>query len=123
MPDHFQSIDIFNVALAWIGFGTLIGLLGHAILPNRTSDGPIAMILTGIVGAILACAGLKLLYPSQILLPISTNGIFVALTCSLVAITLYKFVGIYWLNERKRQVTRMSRRRRKKRFDAMISGE
>ena len=70
--------------LAWIGFGTVVGLLAKAIMPGRDPGGAIATLMMGIGGTVIGCGGLSLLFDGRRVSPMSPLG-FVAATAGAVA--------------------------------------
>jgi uncharacterized membrane protein YeaQ/YmgE (transglycosylase-associated protein family) len=70
--------QVVNVAVIWIGFGTLSGLLAVFILPVRHPSGPIATLLLGIVGSVLGLLGLTWLFQGRSLNPIGPVGFLAA---------------------------------------------
>ena len=42
--------------LSWIGFGTVVGLLGKAALPGKDPGGAVATVVLGILGSVIGAA-------------------------------------------------------------------
>jgi uncharacterized membrane protein YeaQ/YmgE (transglycosylase-associated protein family) len=83
-----------NVALIWIGFGTLAGLLAKTILPGRNPSGAVGTMVIGIAGSTL---GLFVFYrfalgsPDDPLFnPISPIGMLAAAAGALVLLVIYR---------------------------------
>lgn len=65
--------------LLWVGFGTLTGLAGKAIMPGRDPGGTVGTLCMGIAGSVIGCGSLLLYDSSLRISPISGWG-FVAAT-------------------------------------------
>jgi uncharacterized membrane protein YeaQ/YmgE (transglycosylase-associated protein family) len=53
---NFDSAQaIWETALIWIGFGTVAGLCGKAVVPGRDPGGTVTTLLMGIVGTFMGC--------------------------------------------------------------------
>ena len=115
--DYAQLADWANLALTWIGFGTVVGLTAKAIMPGRDPGGPIATLMMGIAGTLIGCALLKFFYPGQMIQPITLEGFAVGAGGAFILLMFYKVLGGYWFTEGE-QVSQRSRRRRK-RFNAV----
>ncbi len=116
MPDNSQLAEFANLILTWVGYGTVIGLTAKAIMPGKDPGGAIATLLMGIVGTLIGVAVLKLLYPSQLISPISVKGFAVGTAGALLLLTFYKVLGGYWFVEGGGLRT-IRRRRRRRRYD------
>ncbi|MCP4479630.1 MAG: GlsB/YeaQ/YmgE family stress response membrane protein, partial [Planctomycetaceae bacterium] len=57
--DLAQLAEYANLALTWIGFGTVVGLIAKALMPGRDPGGAIATVLMGIGGTLIGCAILQ----------------------------------------------------------------
>lgn len=82
--------QVVNVALIWIGFGTLAGLLAVVILPVRHPSGPIATLLLGIVGSVLGLFTLTWIFHGRDLNPISPLGFLAATVGAFVLHILFR---------------------------------
>jgi len=111
----FDQIAIYcDLALTWIGFGTVVGLAAKAIMPGRDPGGPIATVLMGIAGTMIGCAVLQYFSPTdQVVKPVSIEGFAVGSGGALVLLIFYKVLGGYWFIEG--ETTRSSRTRRRRR--------
>ncbi|HMO12946.1 MAG TPA: GlsB/YeaQ/YmgE family stress response membrane protein [Pirellulaceae bacterium] len=107
--EQFQAY--INLALTWIGFGTVVGLTAKALMPGRDPGGSVAVVLMGIVGTLIGCALLKYFYWEETIQPVSVKGFFVGTAGALVILTCYKVLGGYWLDEG--EYSRKRRRRRR----------
>ena len=110
--------NLANQAFTWIGFGTVIGLLILAVVPNRDNDSNVATILMSTVGALIGCALLKYFYREELILPISGRGFFVGLAGSIALLIFYRVLGGYWQPESDNSGYRgrVARRRRKRQW-------
>ena len=57
--DFDQFREVFAGAvhefLLWVGFGTIVGLCGKALMPGRDPGGAIATTLMGMAGSVIGC--------------------------------------------------------------------
>ena len=113
--DFALLAEYANLALTWIGFGTVVGLAAKAVMPGRDPGGPIATLLMGIAGTLIGCAVLKYFYPVQNIQPISVEGFAVGAGGAFVLLTFYKVLGGYWFLEGETT----TRRRRRERYDTV----
>ena len=108
-----QFADYANLALTWIGFGTVVGLAAKAVMPGRDPGGTIATVLMGIAGTLIGCASLQYFTTSETAIqPISVEGFAVGAGGALVILTFYKVLGGHWFIEGDQTVYRRRRRRR-----------
>lgn len=115
--DVAQFAEYANLALTWIGFGTIVGLTAKAVMPGRDPGGAIATLMMGIAGTLIGCAILKYFYPAQNIQPVSIEGFAVGAGGAFVLLIFYKVLGGYWFVEGE-QTTLAHRRRRKRRVRA-----
>jgi uncharacterized membrane protein YeaQ/YmgE (transglycosylase-associated protein family) len=85
-----------NDILVWIGYGTVIGLLGKAVMPGRDPGGAIATLAMGIVGVVIGCGVWTMVIGGERVTPISPVGLVCGTTGSLVILTFYRVLGGYW---------------------------
>ena len=111
--DFAQLAEWANLALTWIGFGTVVGLAAKAIMPGRDPGGPVATLMMGIAGTLIGCALLKFFYPGQVIQPISLEGFAVGAGGAFILLTFYKVLGGYWFIEGEQVSLRHRRRRRR----------
>ena len=91
--DNQLIADYCNLALTWIGFGTVVGLAAKAIMPGRDPGGAIATVMMGIAGTLIGCAVLQYFSTSgDVVKPVSPEGFAVgsagALAVSYTHLTL-----------------------------------
>lgn len=111
--DMDQLAVYANLALTWIGFGTVVGLAAKAVMPGRDPGGAIATVLMGIVGTLIGCACLQYFYePTEAIKPISLQGFAVGSGGAFVILVFYKVLGGYWFVEGENGTYRRRRRRR-----------
>ncbi len=110
----FDQLTIYaNLALTWIGFGTVVGLAAKAVMPGRDPGGAIATVLMGIAGVLIGCAILQYFAADgRVVQPISLEGFAVGSGGAFVILTFYKVLGGYWFTEGEFTTTRRRRRRR-----------
>ncbi len=114
--EHLRSFA--NIALTWIGFGTVVGLVAKAIMPGRDPGGTIATLMMGIAGTLIGCAILKLFYPASNIDPISMEGFAVGGGGALILLLFYKVLGGYWFTEG--ELVSQRHRRRRRRFNSVL---
>ena len=114
--DYEQLAVYANLALTWIGFGTVVGLAAKAIMPGRDPGGAIATVMMGIAGTLIGCAILQYFSASdRIVQPVSLEGFAVGAAGALVLLIFYKVLGGYWFVEGEQTTSRARRRRRRSR--------
>ena len=82
-----------NDILAWVGFGTLVGLMAKAIMPGRDPGGAVATLMMGIGGTIMGCSALMYFSNGQRVTPISPLGFVVATLGAFVLLFFYRLLG------------------------------
>ena len=98
--DNQQIAEYCNLALTWIGFGTVVGLAAKAIMPGRDPGGAIATVMMGIAGTLIGCAVLQYFSTSgEVVKPVSLEGFAVGSAGALVLLIFYKVLGGYWFVE------------------------
>ena len=110
-----QLANYCNLALTWIGFGTVVGLAAKAVMPGRDPGGAIATVLMGIAGTLIGCASLQYFSQNDPIQPVSLVGFFVGSAGALMILTLYKVLGGYWFVEGEQTTYRRRRSRRRSR--------
>ncbi|MDB2686589.1 GlsB/YeaQ/YmgE family stress response membrane protein [Mariniblastus sp.] len=110
-----QLADYCNLALTWIGFGTVVGLAAKALMPGRDPGGAIATVLMGIAGTLIGCACLQYFSGNQAIQPVSLQGFFVGAAGALLILIFYKVLGGYWFVEGEQTTYRRRRTRRRSR--------
>jgi uncharacterized membrane protein YeaQ/YmgE (transglycosylase-associated protein family) len=112
---EFDQLAVYgNLALTWIGFGTVVGLAAKAVMPGRDPGGAIATVLMGIAGTLIGCAILQYFSASdQIIQPVSLEGFAVGSGGAFVLLIFYKVLGGYWFVEGEQSTLRSRRRRRR----------
>lgn len=114
--DYDQIALYCDLALTWIGFGTVVGLAAKAIMPGRDPGGAIATVLMGIAGTLIGCAVLQYFSPNgSVVKPVSIEGFAVGAGGALVLLVFYKVLGGYWFIEGETT----GRRRRRQRYDTV----
>ncbi|MEL7500164.1 MAG: GlsB/YeaQ/YmgE family stress response membrane protein [Planctomycetota bacterium] len=113
----FEQLAVYaNLALTWIGFGTVVGLAAKAIMPGRDPGGAIATVLMGIVGTLIGCATLQYFSDQATRVePISLQGFAVGSGGAFVILIFYKVLGGYWFVEGESPYQRRRRSRRRTR--------
>ncbi len=88
-----------NLLLAWIGFGTIVGLLAKAVMPGRDPGGTVATLLMGIGGSVIGCGVLAYFSEGTRVTPISPIGLLVATGGALVLLFFYRLLGGHFFIE------------------------
>lgn len=110
--DFAQLAEYANLALTWIGFGTVVGLAAKAVMPGRDPGGAIATVLMGVAGTLIGCAVLQYFSTANYAIkPISIEGFAVGSGGALVLLIFYKVLGGYWFVEGENGTVRRRRRR------------
>jgi uncharacterized membrane protein YeaQ/YmgE (transglycosylase-associated protein family) len=107
--------------LVWVGFGTLVGLAGKAIMPGRDPGGAVATLMTGIAGCIIGCGTLMFFTNGTRITPVSLPGFFCGTGGAFVLLLFYRLLsgsllleaesGESWTHKlrRKRRRTQMAK--------------
>ncbi|WP_254506554.1 GlsB/YeaQ/YmgE family stress response membrane protein [Anatilimnocola floriformis] len=103
--------------LAWVGFGTIVGLLAKAIMPGKDPGGAVATLAMGVGGTVIGLGVLAFFYEGgRQVTPISPIGFVVATAGAFIILFFYKLLGGYWFVEGegpiKRRPARAAPRRR-----------
>lgn len=85
--------DWVHYVLAWVGFGTLVGLLARAIMPGRDPGGPVANLLMGIGGTIVGSGLLTFFWDGQRITPISPPGFIVGTAGAFILLFFYRLLA------------------------------
>ncbi len=88
-----EAANWANIVLAWVGFGTLVGLLAKAIMPGRDPGGAVATLMMGVGGTVIGCACLTYFSGGQRVTPISPVGFLVATGGAFVLLFFYRLLG------------------------------
>lgn len=96
-----QAQQWVNSFLAWVGFGTIVGLLAKAIMPGRDPGGAVATILMGILGSVLGSGTLLLISREEgkQFTAMSPIGFLVATTGAFVLLAFYRVLAGHWFRE------------------------
>lgn len=78
--------------LAWVGFGTIVGLMAKAIMPGRDPGGAVATLSMGVGGTVIGCSSL-MYFSGQRATPISPIGFVVATAGAFVLLVFYRLLG------------------------------
>jgi uncharacterized membrane protein YeaQ/YmgE (transglycosylase-associated protein family) len=94
-----------HTVLAWIGFGTVVGLIAKAVLPGKDGGGALATVIIGIMGSVIGAALLSFFVEGAHVTPISFLGFFVALGGTTILLLSYRILGggsgvlgLFWPN-------------------------
>ena len=104
--------------LEWVGFGTLTGLAGKALMPGRDPGGAVGTMLMGIAGCIMGCGTLAFFTDGVRVTPISLVGFVAATGGAFVILLFYRILAGRFFIESEGDGTmhRADRRRRRRRL-------
>ena len=91
-----------NVALIWVGFGVLAGLLAKSLIPGREPSGAVGTLVIGVVGSAIGPLSLCLLLKRQAFNPISPLGFLAAVGGALVLLIAYRVLVAWVFVEKKK---------------------
>jgi uncharacterized membrane protein YeaQ/YmgE (transglycosylase-associated protein family) len=101
MPEFSPAVQNWvNVALVWIGFGTLAGLLARAILPFQNPRGSLPTLTVGIAGSAIGLGLLSWLQRGGPATPISPAGFAAAVGGAFGLLLVYHFLRVVVHRER-----------------------
>ncbi len=104
--------------LMWVGFGTLVGLAGKAVMPGRDPGGAVGTMMTGIAGSVIGCGTLAFFWDASEITPVSPAGFVLGTLGAFILLFFYRLLAGSVLteaedNEQFVHHARRSRRRRK----------
>ena len=79
--------------LAWVGFGTLVGLAAKAIMPGRDQGGAVATLLMGIGGTVVGSGLLVMFGGGQRVSPLSLLGFVMATAGAFVILFFHRMLN------------------------------
>jgi uncharacterized membrane protein YeaQ/YmgE (transglycosylase-associated protein family) len=80
------------VGLAWIGFGTLVGLAAKLIMPGHNQGGPLATVILGAIGTAVGC-GLLALAAGMKVSPLSLWGFLAATAGAFLLLFVHRLLN------------------------------
>ena len=109
-----------DLALMWVGFGTVVGLLAKAIMPGRDPGGAIATLAMGIGGTVIGCGVLaffRIGVEFDNHSPTNPKGFLAGVAGAFLILFFYRVLGGYWFleGEHPTRARRSSYRRRRRR--------
>ena len=110
--------DALNELLRWVGFGTLAGLTGKAIMPGRDPGGAVTTLLMGIMGAVIGCGSVAFFWDGAKVDPISGPGFLAATGGTFVLLAAYRMMsGSFYVEQDgvEDRAVHVARRRRRRR--------
>ena len=90
-----------NVALLWIGFGVVVGLIARSLLPGEEPKGALGTVALGIGGS---CVGLFLfstIWRAEHFNPIGPLGFFVSVLTAMGILLTFRFSLTMWKKSEK----------------------
>ena len=102
--------------LVWVGFGTLVGLAGKALMPGRDPGGAVATLMTGIAGCIIGCGVLMFFTNGTRISPVSVTGFACGTGGAFVLLLFYRLLSgsLFLEAETGEKWTHRLRRRRRR---------
>ena len=91
--DEAAITEWMRLALEWVGFGTLVGLIAKAIMPGKDNCGALATVIIGILGSVIGAALLAFFIEGQRISPISPLGFVVALGGTTLLLATARLMG------------------------------
>ena len=105
MPELSPNAQAWlQVALIWIGFGSLAGLVARMLLPFREPSSPLSTITLGITGSAVGLGVLSLAQGSGPTNPISAIGFLAAAAGAAVLLLVFHFLRFTVPREKKPEV-------------------
>lgn len=105
--------------LVWVGFGTLVGLSGKALMPGRDPGGAVATLMTGIAGCIIGCGVLMFFTNGSRISPVSPTGFACGTGGAFVLLFFYRLLSGSFFAEAETGETWSHRLRRRRRRAAI----
>ena len=106
--------------LVWVGFGTLVGLAGKAIMPGRDPGGAVATLLMGIGGSVIGCGTLLFFLEGHRVTPISGTGFIAGTAGAFILLFFYRILSGSLITEAEDGEQAVYRRNRRKRRDVLL---
>jgi len=106
--------------LVWVGFGTLVGLAGKAIMPGRDPGGAVATLMTGIAGCIIGCGTLMFFTNGTRVTPVSLTGFLCGTGGAFVLLFFYRLLSGSLLLEAESGESWMHKVRRRRRRTELV---
>lgn len=103
-----------NELLRWVGFGTLTGLAGKAIMPGRDPGGAVATVLMGIGGSVIGCGTVLFFWRDAEIDPISGKGFIAATAGVFVLLFFYRLMAGSFFAEGSIHDDRLAHRARRR---------
>lgn len=117
-----EVVAWINTILIWVGFGTIVGLLGRAIMPGHDPAGAIVTLCMGVGGTVIGCGLAMFLFGLEKVTPVSPLGFGFGTLGALLILAFYRLLAGYYLERSESPVspTRRRRRRRVREYDAVV---
>jgi len=113
--------SLLNLALTWIGFGTVVGLAAKAIMPGRDPGGSMTSVLMSVVGTMFGLTILLFFYRGQMISPVSLKGFWIGLAGAIAFLSFYKLLGGYWFaKEAHAPWNSQHKRRRRREYQSLL---
>ena len=95
--DISQAAQIWvNVALLWIGFGVVVGLIARSLLPGEEPKGTLGTVVIGIGGSSVGLLLFSSLWRSEQFNPIGPMGFFVSVLAAMGTLLAFRFSLALW---------------------------
>lgn len=103
--------------LAWVGFGTLVGLAAKGLMPGRDPGGAVSTMLMGIGGTVIGCALVLYFTNGERVSPLTGLGFAASTGGAFIILAFYRLLAgsIYFeAEDGDRLIYRRARRRRRR---------
>ncbi|HAD61901.1 MAG TPA: transglycosylase [Planctomycetaceae bacterium] len=107
--------DSLNELLRWVGFGTLAGLAAKAIMPGRDPGGAVGTMLMGIMGSVIGCGCVLLIWNNAKIDPISGKGFIAATAGAFILLFFYRLLAGTFFAEGSHHDDKLAHRTRRRR--------
>lgn len=103
--------------LAWVGFGTLVGLAAKGLMPGRDPGGAVTTLLMGIGGTVIGCALVLYFTNGDRVSPLTGMGFAASTGGAFILLAFYRLLSgsiHFEAEDGDRLVYRRTRRRRRR---------
>ncbi len=90
-----------NVALLWIGFGVVVGLIARSLLPGEEPKGALGTVVLGVGGSCVGLFLFSLLWRSERFNPIGPVGFFVSVFAAMGILLAFRSTLTLWRKRKK----------------------
>jgi len=106
-----QLASVLDYLLAWVGLGSVIGLIASAMLAGRRAAGSTVTVVVAVIGTLLGCGMLQYTDPGSDIRPMSHQGLVVGITGAVVLLMFFSLLGGFYTSHPAVEGQRARRRR------------